>query len=1339
MFVFFFLISVVISITPLPGGERDINNLDQYNNKCRMHNVPGCTAPAINMKSDGTLYLTDAYPAPKNMIEICISEHPEFDPNVTLGHKTCCDEHSVLDLKEQSTLLDGSFGKCPACYLNQMNLWCGFACDPNSARWTEIDDFKHDNTCNEPDGIDVPSLYYYLHPLYAQQIYDSCKDTELSGGFAVRSLYPTYKEFFQMISDVNPVMPLHFVYDETGYNGSKYTEMHKCSDMCSCQSCHEMCTEFIEDEPTFKDYPFLDGTLNIITIISIHLFMLFIMVTITVCGGILSYKTFTQMKKSNPTLLYISYISLGAVTLLGIGFIIMGIIVVGFPMEGVITSMPWGDGNLLGMILLYIGFGVYVIGYSVYDLYYFVIYTLYNKKESEDIIDSAKVSILGQEESCEEDPNKVDLTDNFLSKAMSWYTKFLWKFKWIILTVVILCCIVLCVGVFKIVFITDSLGLWVPKNCQTMKDKNYYDEAFGPFFRINQFMLSDKLHPGNQVLTQPLIVQLQQMIDEIRAIHVEWTDKETGITKDITMDDMCYKPVFGKGCIITSVTGYWQHDINKIMNTENVTQYIQNCLGNPLATGCADDIGSPVDPHNSLGNYTVGDNNDPMKATILQATFMFNQPNKTAIEWAELWEEKYLEILDRDYSLVKVAYQAQRSVDDEINRETFTDVLTVLCSYMVMFIYISLSLGNSFYHFNYKTVFVKSRILLGILGIVIVLFSVFTSAGFFSWINVEATLIITEVIPFLVLAIGVDNIFILTNTIDEQPMYDKDGQYVPVEKRLEHSLMHVGPSMMLASISESLAFFLGYLTSMPAVQSFSLYAGLAIFIDFILQITVYAVLLCYDVKRQESHGLDFIPWLQVHDNSLDEQHDFERGSLIKHLFKYVATFLSYYPVKIIGLFFFIAFFIFSLNYVPKTMLGLPQETALPQDSYIQDYFVALTYLEIGPPVYIVVRDGATYLNETTQSALCASDNFGCDALSIPNYYDAARTIDGTTFDWIDDYFSWAAQKDCCRLDKDGNICPYDMPNYTECTPCFTNFTDKKRPVPEDFYKYINRFLTASINETLCSVNGQAYYPDVVWNHINGTKETDYSYVNVSRLRLYHTVLVTQDDFIDAMVQAYNISDYMNSIFDVKTFPYAYHYVYFQQYFNIVDLCVMDVCLALAAVFIVVMLLMFDPIVAIMIVLCVLMCVIDLIGIMYLWGVELNAVSCVNLVMSIGITIEFCVHIAHAFLSSPKKTLNDKMKDAVMNMGNNVFVGITLTKFLGVIVLSLSSGLIFVIYYFRMYFMMLIFGASHGLFFLPILLSLIPSVSLSHITDPFKKMFGRCNKKKSTKGEYQNFE
>ena len=111
--------------------------------------------------------------------------------------------------------------------------------------------------------------------------------------------------------------------------------------------------------------------------------------------------------------------------------------------------------------------------------------------------------------------------------------------------------------------------------------------------------------------------------------------------------------------------------------------------------------------------------------------------------------------------------------------------------------------------------------------------SVLSSIGILSYFEVETTLIIFEILPFLVLAVGVDNIFILVQRYQRTP-----------RKKCETHAEHIGrvtgkvaPSMMLSSISESTCFFLGALTEMPAVRAFALYAGVSLLINFLLQIS----------------------------------------------------------------------------------------------------------------------------------------------------------------------------------------------------------------------------------------------------------------------------------------------------------------------------------------------------------------------------------------------------------------------------------------------------------------------------------------------------------------------
>ena len=82
-----------------------------------------------------------------------------------------------------------------------------------------------------------------------------------------------------------------------------------------------------------------------------------------------------------------------------------------------------------------------------------------------------------------------------------------------------------------------------------------------------------------------------------------------------------------------------------------------------------------------------------------------------------------------------------------------------------------------------------------------------------------------------------------------------------------------------------------------------------------------------------------------------------------------------------------------------------------------------------------------------------------------------------------------------------------------------------------------------------------------------------------------------------------------------------------------------------------------------------------------WGVDINAVSVVNLAMAAGLSVEFCVHVASAFTHA-EGTREQRVATAMESMGASVFTGITLTKLVGVLVLAWAPSQLFRLYYFR---------------------------------------------------------
>ena len=62
------------------------------------------------------------------------------------------------------------------------------------------------------------------------------------------------------------------------------------------------------------------------------------------------------------------------------------------------------------------------------------------------------------------------------------------------------------------------------------------------------------------------------------------------------------------------------------------------------------------------------------------------------------------------------------------------------------------------------------------------------------------------------------------------------------------------------------------------------------------------------------------------------------------------------------------------------------------------------------------------------------------------------------------------------------------------------------------------------------------------------------------------------------------------------------------------------------------------------------------GLMHVWGVSLNSISMINLVMAIGFAVDYSAHLAHSFVFSAQSTPEEKAIDALRTVGASVIMG-----------------------------------------------------------------------------------
>lgn len=170
-------------------------------------------------------------------------------------------------------------------------------------------------------------------------------------------------------------------------------------------------------------------------------------------------------------------------------------------------------------------------------------------------------------------------------------------------------------------------------------------------------------------------------------------------------------PVQPKDCVVQSIWGYFQDDLERFEETDTDSKgfeityldALMKCFGNSFDPECLAQYGGPIDPAIALGGFltdgqSLSGSPDYQKADVVILTFLVNNfHKKDRLEPAKQWESLYVEFMKNwikhnKSSHVEIAFSSERSIEDELRRESESDIWTILCSYLLMFFYVAIGM-----------------------------------------------------------------------------------------------------------------------------------------------------------------------------------------------------------------------------------------------------------------------------------------------------------------------------------------------------------------------------------------------------------------------------------------------------------------------------------------------------------------------------------------------------------------------------------------------------------------------------------------------------------------------
>ncbi|CAN0119730.1 unnamed protein product, partial [Pylaiella littoralis] len=867
--------------------------------------------------------------------------------------------------------------------------------------------------------------------------------------------------------------------------------------------------------------------------------------------------------------------------------------------------------------------------------------------------------------------------------------------------------VVLCsVGFVNFRVVTDGEILWVPANSLSKQHEliilNYFRE--GSDYAL---MLLESAVEGGNVLTMDAVDMIWELNARVLALETESGNRYTDLCTTELDGGACKQPFRG-------ITRFWGNDLATyeasvtsdadVLAAISVSNFpdgqavlLQAVFGNSLTYD--DATGGAVSARICMQSYELG------------LTANDDEEFREVREWEKLFHDLMEGIItgeeadgagggeDDIAAAFNLRYFTGRSMDDalaaSVNGETHLFVVT----YFIMVVFITINLGKC------GAGAVRRRSWLGMSGVLIIVFAGVAAYGLNSGFGVPFTTL-SQILPFILIGIGVDDMAVIVSS------FDHTDPTLPVEARMALAIKRCGVSITYTSMTNFFAFMLGSATSLPAVEYFCLYAGTAILFDFILQasrsfspcthtplVTGFVACLTLDANRQIAGRMDWLCCFKgdarynelpeasdgtqraaalppgVEGEGIDDSIGHHHGAKAMPLTtfgrfckeKYTPFILSA-TGKVLVLLGSAGLFVAGVYGATQATQGFDPIDLAPDDHHAKQYTdMARVYdLEIDTQyvplsIYSLAVD---YPDVGVQAQIQATDELMADQ----------RFVIGPVRSWLSDFIDWTANSTVysANLGTSGGY-----------------------PVYEDratFYTALSQFTQDGDNARFES--------DLVYD-TGGNIEASKT---LHRIGMYLIDMTSTDNAVKALKDSREVQG--ESTLDPPPMAFSGYFILTEQFLVIYDELMANYIMALVAVAVFSVFVLGNFKIVALVCFTVVIIDVELLGFVYHWGLDVNSLTVIELIMAVGLVVDYMVHIVHYFLhQDPNSPKDVRIADGLGEIGPSVVVGAA-TSFVGIMPMVFAKNHVFRVFL-KMFIIIIGFGFFHGVCFIPVALSMLP--------------------------------